>query len=103
MGAEQARTWRRPSWIATCAKGAAGTPRWWDPPAGTPTPSSPSSPTGGAMRSPSRPSVAPAGRPTYAELAVLTTRVGNAPLEPGFGPHPRVLLALAASVEFVAT
>ncbi len=47
--------------------------------------------------------VGPAGRHTYAELAVLTNRVGNALLELGVGAHDRVLLALADSVEFVAT
>jgi benzoate-CoA ligase family protein len=40
---------------------------------------------------------------TYAELAALTNQVGNALLELGVRPQDRVLLALADSVEFVAT
>ena len=40
---------------------------------------------------------------TYAELAVLTNQVGNALLELGVRPQERVLLALADSIEFVAT
>jgi benzoate-CoA ligase family protein len=44
----------------------------------------------------------PAGAITYAELANLTNRVGNALLELGVRPRQRVLLALADSVEFVA-
>jgi benzoate-CoA ligase family protein len=47
--------------------------------------------------------VGPAGATTYAELATRTNRVGNALLELGVQPHQRVLLALADSVEFVAT
>ena len=47
--------------------------------------------------------VGPAGATTYAELATLTNRVGNALLELGVGAHERVLLALADSAEFVAT
>ncbi|HVC42434.1 MAG TPA: benzoate-CoA ligase family protein [Candidatus Saccharimonadales bacterium] len=47
--------------------------------------------------------VGPAGTHTYAELAALTNRVGNALLELGVRPHDRVLLALADSAEFVAT
>jgi benzoate-CoA ligase family protein len=47
--------------------------------------------------------VGPAGATTYAELAALTNRVGNALLELGVAPHERVLLALADSAEFVAT
>jgi benzoate-CoA ligase family protein len=45
----------------------------------------------------------PAGSCTYAELAELSNRVGNALLELGVQAHERVLLALADSVEFVAT
>jgi benzoate-CoA ligase family protein len=45
----------------------------------------------------------PAGTCTYAQLAELTNRVGNALLELGVGADDRVLLALADSVEFVAT
>jgi benzoate-CoA ligase family protein len=40
---------------------------------------------------------------TYAELAALTNQVGNALLELGVRPQERVLLALADSIEFVAT
>ncbi|MFZ0921136.1 MAG: benzoate-CoA ligase family protein [Candidatus Dormiibacterota bacterium] len=47
--------------------------------------------------------VGPAGATTYAELAALTNRVGNALIELGVQPHQRVLLALADSAEFVAT
>jgi benzoate-CoA ligase family protein len=47
--------------------------------------------------------VGPAGATTYAELATLTNRVGNALLELGVQSHQRVLLALADSAEFVAT
>ena len=47
--------------------------------------------------------VGPAGATTYAELAALTNRVGNALIELGVQPHQRVLLALANSAEFVAT
>ena len=47
--------------------------------------------------------VGPKGSHTYAELAELTNRVGNALLELGVGAHERVLLALADSIEFVAT
>jgi benzoate-CoA ligase family protein len=46
---------------------------------------------------------APGGACTYAELAALTNQVGNALLELGVRPQERVLLALADSVEFVAT
>ena len=42
-------------------------------------------------------------RCTYAELAELTNQVGNALLELGVHSQDRVLLALADSVEFVAT
>jgi benzoate-CoA ligase family protein len=42
------------------------------------------------------------GACTYAHLAALTNRVGNALLELGVRPQQRVLLALADSVEFVA-
>jgi benzoate-CoA ligase family protein len=45
----------------------------------------------------------PAGTCTYAQLAELTNRVGNALLELGVRADDRVLLALADSVEFVAT
>ncbi|MFI5285546.1 MAG: benzoate-CoA ligase family protein [Candidatus Dormibacteria bacterium] len=45
----------------------------------------------------------PAGSCTYAQLAELTNRVGNALLELGVRADDRVLLALADSVEFVAT
>lgn len=45
----------------------------------------------------------PEGSCTYAELAELTGRVGNALLELGLRAHQRVLLAVADSVEFVAT
>jgi benzoate-CoA ligase family protein len=45
----------------------------------------------------------PAGSCTYAELAELTNRIGNALLELGVQAHERVLLALADSVVFVAT
>lgn len=44
----------------------------------------------------------PAGDCTYAELAALCNRVGNALLELGVHARDRVLLALADSVEFVA-
>ena len=47
--------------------------------------------------------VGPAGSTTYAELAELTNRVGNALLELGVRPHQRVLLALSDSPAFVAT
>jgi benzoate-CoA ligase family protein len=47
--------------------------------------------------------VGPQGSHTYAELAELTNRVGNALLELGVRAHERVLLALADSIEFVAT
>jgi benzoate-CoA ligase family protein len=47
--------------------------------------------------------VGPAGSTTYAELAELTNRVGNALLELGVRRHQRVLLALADSAAFVAT
>jgi benzoate-CoA ligase family protein len=40
---------------------------------------------------------------TYAELAALTNQVGNALLELGVRAQDRVLLALADSIEFVAT
>ena len=45
----------------------------------------------------------PAGSCTYSELSALSNRVGNAILELGVQAHERVLLALADSVEFVAT
>jgi benzoate-CoA ligase family protein len=45
----------------------------------------------------------PAGSCTYAELAALSNRVGNALLELGVSAGDRVLLALADSIEFVAT
>ncbi len=45
----------------------------------------------------------PAGSCTYAELADLSNRVGNALLELGVRPRERVLLALTDSIEFVAT
>jgi benzoate-CoA ligase family protein len=45
----------------------------------------------------------PAGSCTYAELAALSNRVGNALLELGVRAGERVLLALADSIEFVAT
>jgi len=47
--------------------------------------------------------ITPVGACTYAELAALTNQVGNALLELGVRPRERVLLALADSVEFVAT
>ena len=47
--------------------------------------------------------VGPAGGATYAELSELTNRVGNALLELGVRQGERVLLALADSIEFVAT
>jgi benzoate-CoA ligase family protein len=47
--------------------------------------------------------VGPAGSATYAELAELTNRVGNALLELGVRAHQRVLLALGDSPAFVAT
>ncbi len=47
--------------------------------------------------------ITPDGACTYAELAALTNQVGNALLEIGVRPQERVLLALADSVEFVAT
>jgi benzoate-CoA ligase family protein len=40
---------------------------------------------------------------TYADLAALTNQVGNALLELGLRPQQRLLLALADSIEFVAT
>ncbi len=45
----------------------------------------------------------PAGGCTYSELAALTNQVGNALLGLGVHAQDRVLLALADSVEFVAT
>ena len=45
----------------------------------------------------------PAGSCTYAELATLSNRVGNALLELGVRAGEQVLLALANSIEFVAT
>ncbi len=47
--------------------------------------------------------ITPAGVCTYAELAALTNRIGNALLELGVHARERVLLALNDSVEFVAT
>ncbi len=47
--------------------------------------------------------VGPAGTCTYEQLAELTNRAGNALLELGVHADDRVLLALADSVEFVAT
>jgi benzoate-CoA ligase family protein len=45
----------------------------------------------------------PTGTSTYAELAALTNRIGNVLRDLGVVPCQRVLLALADSVEFVAT
>lgn len=45
----------------------------------------------------------PGGTSTYAELAALTNRIGNVLLALGVARGQRVLLALADSVEFVAT
>ncbi|MGA7988730.1 MAG: benzoate-CoA ligase family protein [Candidatus Dormiibacterota bacterium] len=47
--------------------------------------------------------ITPTGTCTYAELASLTNRIGNALLEIGVRAQQRVLLALNDSVEFVAT
>lgn len=47
--------------------------------------------------------VTPAGICTYADLAALTNRIGNALLELGVRAQQRVLLALNDSVAFVAT
>jgi benzoate-CoA ligase family protein len=46
--------------------------------------------------------IGPAGRTTYAELAVLVNRSGNVLRELGVRPEERVLLVLGDSVEFVA-
>ena len=57
-----------------------------------------------AARHPARTAiVAEPARVTYAELAALACRVGNALLEQGVAPGDRVLIVLPDSAEFVAS